>query len=404
MPIELTREDLFRQVWERPMTKVAADCGVSGTALKKICFKYGIPVPDRGHWAKVKAGKAVVQISLPPRGPGVPQSITIGGNRYGWNSPSREQILNTPVPPYPKFSEPIVELEARVRQNVTGRPYPKTLEMPHREIAKLLKADEERRKKQLASSYSFSWDAPIFESAFEKRRLKLLNSLFMLLSRAGAKPYLRGREGRDTSVVVGEQHVSVAIDSPANLKQDRRDFRRQEEPKDRKLRVEILGHRGLPDTKTDWEDDQNSKLEKHIREIAVAIIVSGEISYRNSIIGSHEWRIRRKVELEEELRKEKEEEQRKERERVKRLEQARIDHLLGMGDAYRQANQIRDLVSAMRPATPVTGSAFSKKDFDGWATWALSQADRIDPVVSGALVKSILAKGLSDEEALAEQN
>lgn len=59
MPIELTREELFNQVWDRPMTKVAAHYGISGVALKKICDKHRIPVPGRGYWAKKAAGKTV---------------------------------------------------------------------------------------------------------------------------------------------------------------------------------------------------------------------------------------------------------------------------------------------------------------------------------------------------------
>tara|TARA_R110000868_G_scaffold198069_2_gene444355 strand:+ start:11850 stop:13067 length:1218 start_codon:yes stop_codon:yes gene_type:complete len=59
MPIELTREELFKQVWARPMTKVAAEYEISDVALKKICTKHRIPVPGRGHWAKLAAGKPV---------------------------------------------------------------------------------------------------------------------------------------------------------------------------------------------------------------------------------------------------------------------------------------------------------------------------------------------------------
>lgn len=59
MAIELTREELFKQIWERPMTKVAAEYGISDVALKKICVKHRIPVPGRGYWAKKAAGKRV---------------------------------------------------------------------------------------------------------------------------------------------------------------------------------------------------------------------------------------------------------------------------------------------------------------------------------------------------------
>ena len=39
MATEMTREELFNKIWSRPMTKVAADLGISDVALKKICDK-----------------------------------------------------------------------------------------------------------------------------------------------------------------------------------------------------------------------------------------------------------------------------------------------------------------------------------------------------------------------------
>jgi hypothetical protein len=52
------RELLYQQVWERPMLKVAEEYGVSSVALGKICKKLGVPVPGRGHWAKLAHGHA----------------------------------------------------------------------------------------------------------------------------------------------------------------------------------------------------------------------------------------------------------------------------------------------------------------------------------------------------------
>jgi len=59
MSRRLSRRELFDMVWDRPVTKVAADLGVSDVAIHKICRKHEIPVPGRGHWAKVAAGKPV---------------------------------------------------------------------------------------------------------------------------------------------------------------------------------------------------------------------------------------------------------------------------------------------------------------------------------------------------------
>ncbi|WP_440639798.1 hypothetical protein ACSHT2_00155 [Bradyrhizobium sp. PUT101] len=47
------------------MTKVAAEYGVTSTALKKTCNRHKIPTPERGYWAKLGHDKPVRQVSLP---------------------------------------------------------------------------------------------------------------------------------------------------------------------------------------------------------------------------------------------------------------------------------------------------------------------------------------------------
>ncbi|RXH56688.1 ankyrin repeat domain-containing protein [Granulicella sibirica] len=56
------REQLYRQVWEQPMQKLAKEYGVSDVALSKTCRKLRVPVPGRGFWAKKQAG-----VPLPKR-------------------------------------------------------------------------------------------------------------------------------------------------------------------------------------------------------------------------------------------------------------------------------------------------------------------------------------------------
>ena len=53
---ELTREELYAQVWAEPMTKLAQRYGLSDRGLAKICTRTGIPVPGRGYWARVQSG------------------------------------------------------------------------------------------------------------------------------------------------------------------------------------------------------------------------------------------------------------------------------------------------------------------------------------------------------------
>jgi hypothetical protein len=54
---ELTREELYAQVWAEPMTKLAQRYGMSDRGLAKVCTRMGIPVPGRGYWARVQSGQ-----------------------------------------------------------------------------------------------------------------------------------------------------------------------------------------------------------------------------------------------------------------------------------------------------------------------------------------------------------
>jgi hypothetical protein len=64
-----TREELYEKVWRTPMAKLAEEFGVSDVALAKRCRNQDIPVPPRGYWAKLAAGKTPSKAPLPPAPP-----------------------------------------------------------------------------------------------------------------------------------------------------------------------------------------------------------------------------------------------------------------------------------------------------------------------------------------------
>jgi len=54
---ELSREELFALVWERPTSEIAKELGISDVAVGKLCEKLQVPKPPRGYWARVEAGQ-----------------------------------------------------------------------------------------------------------------------------------------------------------------------------------------------------------------------------------------------------------------------------------------------------------------------------------------------------------
>lgn len=59
------RESLYNEVWTDPVIVVAPRYGLSDVGLAKICRALVIPLPSRGYWAKVKAGRIMNRAPLP---------------------------------------------------------------------------------------------------------------------------------------------------------------------------------------------------------------------------------------------------------------------------------------------------------------------------------------------------
>lgn len=61
----MKRSDLYQKVWSVPMTRLAAELGISDVGLAKACRRPAVPVPPRGYWAKLKAGQHPPRLPLP---------------------------------------------------------------------------------------------------------------------------------------------------------------------------------------------------------------------------------------------------------------------------------------------------------------------------------------------------
>jgi hypothetical protein len=46
--IEISREDLYEQVWTTPISQLAAKFGVSGSYLARVCEALNVPRPPLG--------------------------------------------------------------------------------------------------------------------------------------------------------------------------------------------------------------------------------------------------------------------------------------------------------------------------------------------------------------------
>lgn len=382
MDTEFTRKELYDLVWSQPMRAVAATIGISDVALAKHCKKADIPVPIRGYWARKKARKPTTQIALPPRFPGASDRIGESPRNDYWGADWTERFKDVAIPPVPIFGEDMSSVEERSRKLVGQIRCGRKFEPAHPLVAKLLAHDEERRKE--FTKWRYNSHAPKYDTGTARRRLLIINALFLAATRLGCRPSMNTSKyveepggNRDLWITIGQAHVGFTIEPIKSKKVG------HSERLCLTFGSERLG------TKPDrcWEDNNESQLENQLTEILVQMLLSAETSYRDGLIRRRERIIERKAEAEAELKRRQDEAERKARDLRERLERERIQRLLSQAKALDRANQIRTYVESARlrfAKIPMTQAEFEK-----WASWAQQEADRIDPLKNGMIAQTI---------------
>jgi hypothetical protein len=219
MPYTFTRESLYERAWSEPIQRLAKRFSLSDRGFAKICVAANIPVPARGYWAIKHAGKAVTQPDLPPRALGQSDLVHIGRNWYGSRTEDAE-ILAADSAAASFFARDGGGPGAGGGARGESTPLPlRDSHDWHSQIQKLLNAADERARKQRADPYPSSWNAPIFDTPFETRRFRILNALFMCLTRCGMWPSISDMFGRDVSITVRTTSVPVVLDSTVAVKE-----------------------------------------------------------------------------------------------------------------------------------------------------------------------------------------
>lgn len=90
---QVTREQLYEEVWREPMLKVGERYGVSSSFLARVCSALNVPRPPRGYWAKLEFGKN------PGKPPALPEARV--EDKLVWNRTNDADIIRRPLPVAP---------------------------------------------------------------------------------------------------------------------------------------------------------------------------------------------------------------------------------------------------------------------------------------------------------------
>jgi hypothetical protein len=365
--------DLIAFAWSAPMRELAAQVGLSDVGLKKLLRSYGVSGPPQGHWNRVQAGRPVPgPPAAPARGPGKRPYIHVDS-----------RFAHLPEAPLPSSAGPFAS--AKVPEDLdelsvlelkaNGRPASAAkITIPHPAIRMLLARDEKERTK--AAENRWHTANVLYDSPFERRRLRILNAVFLTLGRRGHEAKSdRQDHHTEFSVIIGDTRVGVTLDE-AGRKAGA--YNRYNAPRLDPKRAASVKLRLSAGTAS-WQDDDAGTLEAKVAEIGAGLIVEGERAYRTHL-----------RELEEQAERERIAAEQRRQERLRKANADRVVALIESGRLLAEAENLRSLITRVGAAVTEGRLELSTDQLAEWRHWADLEADKLDPVMSGQVRAHLL--------------
>jgi hypothetical protein len=370
----IDRKALYEEVWSEPVTIVAQRYGLSDVGLAKICRKLSIPLPSRGYWAKVKAGRVMGKVPLPKL------------------ATSRE-----PIVPLRKAKPDLIAAKQEVTEKVkaTRKPgkaavlVPETLVNPH----PLIRAAEKRLKRRdgwndpagLRSAPAEVLHIECTRPALE-RALLLADTLLKELQKLDVSVEIDTTAGQ-TFLLANGTRVSFFIHEQVK-RLSHEPTRAEKRARDRYWsRIQFGLDAPYPDIpqydylptgilkievgrfpSRSWSDTEKTQLEARLGQVVLGIMtLAAEI----------------KAKEDEEARRKEARQRAKERyiflkDRLEK-ESAQFKQLEADAKNWERASQLRNFIAAMEEQAGRDGRA--TEAFLEWLEWARAKADWLDPLI-----------------------
>lgn len=356
----MTREELFRLVWSEPMRTLAPKFGLSDSGLAKICRRHKIPIPQRGYWAKLRTGKHVFEPCLRPleHSEEIPLRM-IAPEQVAKRTAHKEANKHRTA-----------SISCSVAKNLSG-----CERLVSRFNAEFKSAGFD------GCGLLLTRDLPLSIRVGKgslRRAMLLVNAILKALKQEGCAtgpgPIVT-KENASISFKIYELTTLVLVptDEPFDEPTDPRFWRFKPDPFKRTfvpkgtLIIEASGfwQEGQPNS---WRDTKKSQLESRLPVIVSGLLAGLEIAKNRQI--------------EEDRRQAKQADTARKRAELLakiEVEKRRVARLHEHATKWRESQQLRDFIAAVRTQRPATYRP--KGDLEEWISWATQQADRLDPLV-----------------------
>lgn len=352
----LNREQLYEQVWSKPMIKLAREYGLSDNGLRNICRKLNVPMPKSGYWQQLQYGCEVKREPLPEfKGD---EEVKI--KQHPEENKLRDELSESPE----IVAEYLPENQIKVADKLTN-PHP---------LIKRLKKNVDLNRKWLDRGLVYRVRGEIKIHVGPKsfdRALRIMDTLLKALELRGLKASVDSTAEKTPAYVEvsGEKIIFDMYEKVKQAKAAERDtfgYSRMDFIPTGNL---ILRINDVWDVRKEWGDGSQKPLEdllnSFIRGLYKAAIFKR--NYRIKIEQANcEWK--EKLRLEEEKRKEREQELGK----IKALESQALSWDKGkIIKAY--------IEEAKKRYIQTHGKIEVGNEFEKWVTWAENYVKQSDP-------------------------
>lgn len=365
--IRFERQQLYEQVWAKPMTILAQEYGLSDVGLRKICKRLNIPLPPQGYHLRTHKGQ---RPPLPPAKDGVTEHVT---HLY---EPEQRHVLELPQP----VEVPEISFEEHPENRIV---VPEMLTSPHPLVAEarsLLKKGKPDKYGRVSTYWQRGNDISVFPESVD-RGLRIMNALFKALAKRGF-PVSVDEKNRATVVKVLDEQIGIRLEersrqvrhipTPAELKEEKQRSYRTYPTFDCFTTGEFsLIITGAYRNEKVCKDDKKGKIEEKLNDFVIALI--------KRALQMKDERIRR--EREEQARREREK-RRWELDALIHKEKERVEVLMKQSEAWHESQKLRAFIHAARATCPDINP---EGEFAKWLVWASQQADRMDPLKDAPL-------------------
>ncbi|MCO6043303.1 hypothetical protein NG895_05235 [Aeoliella sp. ICT_H6.2] len=387
--ISLTRQELYDQVWSKPVSQLAQEFCISDVGLAKLCRRFDIPRPPRGYWAKLRNGHRVRKAPLPATNRELGEVINLtlapeyqsrdSDSEIAWESNLVEEIVDIEVRSSLRGAHPLIgETKEQLAAASTGE------------------------NGLLASKETLALHIVVSRKQLH-RALLIMDALLKALDKAGF-PIAPGPELTlcDQAIRFGitERLDTQRIQPPdhdlsGNYQFGHSRFNKAYSPSGRlTLYVLDADRQWAAGCHRSWSDAKKQKLEQCLGKFVAGLM---KLARRKR---EYEQAEAERKALEEAARekREKERQRRAERRQRQQEERDRVDLLLQKAEDWRQSENVRALINAMKQQYSQSGVSVLPDSEEGkWLNWAAAQADRLDPLVESP--PSILDEHIPDEPA-----